>query len=548
MYRFSVSVLSDFRQSGSITRLILLSCENICTRLISIQFSLPHISTESFDKSKSQEISFAAWKSVVILTGTTLLILFTHTALSPAIPVIADQFNVDQSLAAWVMSIYMISGAVMTIIIGNFSDALGAKKMLVMMMAIYTVATIFAGFSQDIYTLLAIRAIQGIAIANTPIALKIIRDQFPKGKFSIGQSIVTSAYSAGMGLGVVFGPILVADAGWQTIFFICIPIAALLLFFCWRSLPVDETAKIGHVEQIVKETSSDKPKSARKLNLDIKGIVTMAVAMVSFLIAITNSGKLPDNIIGFAVPLIIGAISLILFLRVERKAKNPLVPLKLLLQPAIFAGNISMLMFGIVQYIIITAIPQLGAAPPGSGLGLEPDAVGLLQLPLSLAVLVFGPVFGVMLAKRHSLNTKLLIPAMLIISVSFLLVTLFHSTSSDIAGSLFLFGIGAALLPVTLINIIISLTPRQLTGISSASTSDMRIIGGAIGPVIATVIITSILVSVEVDGVVGEYPSPSAFNIVLLVGLAMAVASTILVSLMRRKAVKALSMQPSMQA
>ena len=66
----------------------------------------------------------------------------------------------------------------------------------------------------------------------------------------------------------------------------------------------------------------------------------------------------------------------------------------------------------------------------------------------------------------------------------------------------------------------------------------MRIIGGAIGPVIATVIITSILVSVEVDGVVGEYPSPSAFNIVFIVGLAMAVVSTILVSLMRRKAVK----------
>jgi MFS family permease len=544
MYRISVSVLSDFRQSGSITRLILLSYGNMHTRLISIQFSLPRISTESFDKSKSEEISFTAWKSVVILTGTTLLILFTHTALSPAIPVIADQFNVDQSLAAWVMSIYMISGAVMTILIGNFSDALGAKKMLVMMMVIYTVATIFAGFSQDIYTLLAIRAIQGIAIANTPIALKIIRDQFPKGKFSIGQSIVTSAYSAGMALGVVFGPILVAGAGWQTIFFISAPIAALLLFLCWRGLPVDETAKISEVERIG-GTSSDKPKAARRLNLDIKGIVTMTVALVSFMIAITNSGKLPDGIISFAVFLIIGAVSLILFLKVERKAKNPLVPLKLLMQPAIFAGNISMLMFGIVQYIIVTAIPQLGAAPLGSGLGLEPDAVGLLQLPLSLAVLVFGPVFGVMLAKRHSLNTKLLIPAMLIISASFLLVSLFHSTSSNVAGSLFLFGIGAALLPVTLINIIISLTPKQLTGISSASTSDMRIIGGAIGPVIATVIITSILVSVEVDGVVGEYPSPSAFNIVFIVGLAMAVVSTILVSLMRRKAVKALSMQAS---
>ena len=56
----------------------------------------------------------------------------------------------------------------MTILIGNFSDALGAKKMLVMMMVIYTVATIFAGFSQDIYTLLAIRAIQELPLQIHP--------------------------------------------------------------------------------------------------------------------------------------------------------------------------------------------------------------------------------------------------------------------------------------------------------------------------------------------------------------------------------------------
>jgi MFS family permease len=90
-----------------------------------------------------------------------------------------------------------------------------------------------------------------------------------------------------------------------------------------------------------------------------------------------------------------------------------------------------------------------------------------------------------------------------------------------------------------LINIIISLTPRELTGISSAATSDMRIIGGAIGPVIATVIVTSILVSIEVDGSVGQYPSPTAFNIVFIVGLVLSIVATILVMAMRRGAVKA---------
>jgi hypothetical protein len=71
----------------------------------------------------------------------------------------------------------------------------------------------------------------------------------------------------------------------------------------------------------------------------------------------------------------------------------------------------------------------------------------------------------------------------------------------------------------------------------------MRIIGGAIGPVIAAVIMSSILVTIEVEGTSGEYPSPTAFNIVFVVGLALSVATTILAMLMRRSAVKALKLK-----
>ena len=73
----------------------------------------------------------------------------------------------------------------------------------------------------------------------------------------------------------------------------------------------------------------------------------------------------------------------------------------------------------------------------------------------------------------------------------------------------------------------------------------MRIIGGAIGPVIATVIVNSILVTIQVDGSAGQYPSPIAFNIVFIVGLVLSIASTILVMAMRRHAVKALKVQKS---
>lgn len=400
------------------------------------------------------------------------------------------------------------------------------------MMAIYAVTTALAGFAKDINTLLIIRAIQGIAIANTPIALKIVRDLFPPGKFSIGQSIVTSAYSAGMGIGVVLGlvigvvlgPVIVASYGWQSIFYMCTPIAAILLFFSWRGLPVES-------KKINEHFPADDQKTRRfKISIDLPGTATMTVALVAFLVAFTNSSS--GELLTFVAPMVIGAVSLVLFVITENKVKKPLIPLELLTQPAILLGNVSMLMFGIVQYIILTAVPQLGAAPSGSGLGLDPEAVGLLQLPMSLAVLIFGPIFGVMLARTQGLNTKLLVPSMATITISFLLITIFHSTGSEVGGSLFLFGMAAALLPVTLFNIIITLIPKKFTGISAASSSDMRIIGGAIGPVIATLIMSSTMVNIEMDGTTSEYPSQAAFNNVFFVGLLISIVATILVALM----------------
>lgn len=451
------------------------------------------------------------------------------------------------------MTAYMVSGAVMTIVIGRLADIYGAKKMLMMMMICYTVGTILAGFAQDISTLIAIRTLQGIAVAVMPIGFKIVRDQFPKGKFSVGQSILTSIYSGGMVVGVILGPSIVQGSGWQSVFYMCAPIAVVLLFISWRFLRVDESSKIHEANNVVDgddDHNHSRPgdigkarSTSSKQHIDMKGIITMAVALISFLIAITYSGSITSNSVLFIVPLVVGIISLILFIIVEKRVRSPLVDLKLMFHPVIFAGNMSMLMLGIVQYIVITAIPQIGANPPPSGLGIDAEKVGLLQLPFGLATLILGPVFGV-LALRKGFNLKLMTPAMVFVTISFLLLTLFHSTPSQVAGNLVLFGIGAALLPVTLVNTLISFTPREFTGISSAATSTMRIVGGAIGPVITTVILSSSLVPITMDDVTKDFPSPITFTIVFGVAVIMSIASLVLVYRVKHLATKMAATPP----
>jgi MFS family permease len=195
-------------------------------------------------------------------------------------------------------------------------------------------------------------------------------------------------------------------------------------------------------------------------------------------------------------------------------------------------------MYGILEYIIITGVPQLGASPPPSGLGLDPVNTGFLQVAFGLAAMIFGPIFGVMVARRKGYNLKLLVPGMAVTAISFALLFFFHSAPPGINTGLFIFGIASAIIPNTVIVTIIAFTPPEYTGISSASTNMMRIIGGAIGPVLTTVILTSITIPITVDNVEKSYPSPVTFNILMGVGLVMAIACAFLAIRMRRLATK----------
>ena len=490
-----------------------------------------------------EQISFNAWKTILILSGTIVIFLYLNTAMSPALPSIAEDFKISQTISSWVMTAYMICGAVMTVIMGRLSDLVGAKKMLMVMMICFTVGTILAPFSPNISTLLALRVLQGIAVASTPISTKLIRDGVPRTKFPIGMSIYLSAYSGGMALGAVLGPVVAAGPGWQGNFYLCAPIAVVLSFACWRFIHADESKKIDeHEHAQIYEESSDIPTKAKKQDkkprMDYMGVIMLTVTLVSFLVAITFSGSLTTNFVPFIVPLIIGVIFLVLFMKVEKRVKDPLVNLRLAFHPVIFTGNIMMLMFGILQYFVITGIPQLGSAPPPSGLGLDPIHTGLLQLAFGLSMMIFGPVFGLMVAKRRGLNLKLLVPGIGITAISFVLLLFFHSSSQGINGSLFIFGMAGALLPQTLINTNIGFTPGEYTGISSALTNMMRIVGGAIGPVVTTVILTFATISITVDNVENSYPSPVTYNILFGLGLAMTIACVVLAFRMKHLATK----------
>ncbi|HYY39610.1 MAG TPA: MFS transporter, partial [Nitrososphaera sp.] len=130
------------------------------------------------DNSKRQpaKIPASAWKVLAVLSSLATMVMYAETMLIPALPDLIREFNVSYSMSSWILSAYLIPGAVMTPIAGKLSDIYGRKKVLLVIMAIYVVGIAMAAFVNDIYWLFTSRAIQGIGIAMFVIAFSIIRD------------------------------------------------------------------------------------------------------------------------------------------------------------------------------------------------------------------------------------------------------------------------------------------------------------------------------------------------------------------------------------
>ena len=175
--------------------------------------------------SLNQNSTKSTWTTLAILGSTILIAMYGETMLLPAIPDIIREFDISYNTSSWILSAYLISGAVATPIFGKLSDIYGRKKMVMIILIIYIVGIFSGGISSDITFLVISRVIQGIGISMFPIAFGIIRDQLPKDNLSIGVGIFSSMFAAGSVVGLGLGSSIIENFGWRATFFSMVPVA-----------------------------------------------------------------------------------------------------------------------------------------------------------------------------------------------------------------------------------------------------------------------------------------------------------------------------------
>jgi MFS family permease len=490
----------------------------------------------------SVNINRHAWFTLGILSSTLLVVFFSETMLLPAIPEIMRDFSISYGTAAWIFSSYLIVAAVMTPIAGKMSDLYGKKKVLLVLLTIYVAGITAGAFSNSISFLLASRIIQGVGLAAVPAAFSLLRDTFPPEKLAIAVGVFGSAYSAGSVVGLLAGATIIQMFGWHSTFLSIIPFAATVTIIVARFVKEKRQlitdSVIGNQERADEQEQEQEQKLHQhhlSPSLDIKGALVLSITIISFLVGLTllqsgiNSNTLPNVGIAFLV----SAISLSVFVFIERRVISPLVDMRLLKDKTLMPSYIIATATGITMFMAYPAIVQLVRNPIPLGFGGSAVDAANVQLPFMIIFLVFSSITPIIINRIGKLNPIIIGALISLIGSVGLLV--FHSTKPIVSTNLSIIAAGLSLTIAATWNIIVSSSPKAFVGISVGVGALLLFIGMSIGPALTGVYMEN---HQTIKGVQGSYPSLGSYDLVYLTSAFLSSITLGFALILRRRAVQ----------
>jgi MFS family permease len=519
------------------------------------------VSRPTINRQTDGKISRSPWITLAIISCVGLISMFADTMILPAIPDFIKDFKISYNASSWILASFLITGAVMTPIAGRLSDIYGKKKILLIILGIYAIGIAVAAISNNFTALLIARVIQGVGVSMFPIAFGIIRDTFTQEKLAVAQGIFSSMFSAGAVIGVAVGGTIIKYFGWHATFLVVIPIAIALLAIISKfvhvkldhelSAPISDKntefcCRFIHVRNDILlsesiSTSSSNISKNNKSTIDIMGAITLSVTVISFLVALqltqtinVAAANVLPTVIVFGVAAI---ISLLFFVRAEKKTDSPLIDLKLLANKILLPANIINMVVGITALMVVyQTIPILIRSPQPLGFGGDALSIANIQLPYMAISLIVAIASGFIVSRFGNLKPTL--SGIIISTVGFVLLFVSHSTEFLITISLAILATGLSLTQIGSINIVLVSTPKQSNGISLAMTVLLYLIGTSVGPVIAGIFMQ--MYQTTIKGIVGSFPASQSYNLIFITAILMSMVSIVLFTVINKRTAKSI--------
>ncbi len=443
------------------------------------------------------------WVALGVIALPCLVYAMDLTVLNLALPAISADLRPSASELLWIIDIYGFMVAGLLITMGTLGDKLGRRRLLLIGAAAFAAASVAAALSTTAHTLIATRALLGIAGATlAPSTLSLISNMFrDERERRVAIGIWISSYSVGGAIGPLVGGVILQYFAWPAIFWAAVPVMLLLLAVGPFLLPEYRDPEAG------------------RLDFGSVGLSLTAVLGGVFALKQAAEGHF-GGLTGFTAAL--GVAAGVAFVRRQRRIEYPLLDLKLFGQTR-FAAAIctyaltSFAMFGV--YIFVSQHLQLV-------LGLSPLIAGLCTVPWALSFVV-GSMLTPAMAQRWS-APRTMLGGLALAAIGFAgmaLVDSPHGLLALIVG-MTLMGIGMA--PVfTLGNdIVISAAPPERTGAASALSETSAELSGALG----IAVFGSLATSLYRSGMAGQWPAGLPEKLVaetLTLGGALTVADSL---------------------
>ncbi|WP_010146647.1 MDR family MFS transporter [Serinicoccus profundi] len=383
----------------------------------------------------------------------------SQTIVGPALPQIVADLG-GMSHYSWVATAAMLVSAVVVPVVGKLSDLYGRKTFYLAGLVIFMVGSIVSGLAGSFWVLVAGRAIQGAGMGTLmPLSQTIIGDIIPARQRGKYQGLMGAVFGVTSVAGPLAGGLITDHLGWRWLFFTTIPIGLLTLAF---------VARYMHL-----------PHQRRQARIDVAGIMTLSVAMVSILLATSWGGTtypwVSTPVLGLYA---LGLVTVIAFVAVELRASEPLLPLRLF-RIGIFswanvaALGLAMVMFGSIIYIPVFAQGVLGVNATESG---------LILMPMMLGLIVMGILTG-LLVTRTGRYKPFMLTGVAIMAVGVWLLTLLSETSSpwELFGAMAVVGIGLGMAMQLFTLVVQNAVSRRDLGVATATTQFSRNIGSTVG-------------------------------------------------------------------
>jgi EmrB/QacA subfamily drug resistance transporter len=411
------------------------------------------------------------WLTLIAVAFGVTMVGLDATVVSIANPAIATSLHADLAGLQWVTNGYLLALAVSLVIAGRLADRFGRKRLFLAGIVLFAIASALVGLSGSIGMVILWRVVQGFAGAMLqPASLAILRNTFPPHKLNMAIGIWGGSSALSVASGPIVGGLLVENVSWRWVFYLNIPVGIIALL----------------IGLLVIRESRDPDATG---SFDLPGVVLLAGSMFSLVWGLIKASErgfgnvLPLGF--FAAAVILGVV----FVLRERRARQPLLPLRLFRSVSLSAATVLVTLgffalFGALFFLTLY-LQQVH--------GLTPVKAGVELLPLTSVFMISSPLAGAITARvgpRLPLVVGMLLNAAGLFGLSRLGI---DSSFIHLWPWFVLMGFGFGFVIVAGTEAIVGNAPAELAGVAGGLQQTGMQLGGVLGTtVLGTIMATKV--------------------------------------------------------